>query len=273
MNREKILAIVLAAGVSSMASAASAAMIAQYNFDSVTYPVSGQTTASDLTPNGHDITWNKTLTTSTSNPFGQSGDNSINVTGGTGNAANNSTADIDLNSTKAFTLEGWVNPTATDQAALIGTVNGTTSVSSIITLQMNASGQADGLLRTNSINYEITSATPLVAGTWYYMALTFDGSNLALYLKSSADPTLTQVGTSLAVPNPKLSTTSNNIFRFANAGLHGALFDDIRLSDTALSDAQLGYHASFTAATVPEPASLSLLGLGGLFLLGRRKRA
>jgi hypothetical protein len=228
---------------------ANASTAAQYDFDNITYPVSGKTSASDLTTNGHDITWNGTLSLSSNNPFGESGDSSISVLSASGLA--NNTTPINLSTNNAFTVEGWINPSAIGNTQSIAMMSGTAGHAAYIYLQMDASGHAYAYFRTNGINYTITGADTLVVGGWNYLALTFDGTTLSLYELNSNHPTLTQMG-SVSVPGATLPTQLST-FQFATAvGTNAMLFDDIRLSDTALSDSQLGYHGSFTDGAAPQ---------------------
>jgi len=48
--------------------------------------------------------------------------------------------------------------------------------------------------------------------------------------------------------------------------------DDVAFFDNSLSNEQLATVYNEGAAAIPEPASLALLGLGGLTLLGRSRR-
>lgn len=223
--------------------------VAQYDFDSITYPLSGKTTAADLTANAHDITWSKTLSLSTNNPFGQSGDNSISVLGATGIA--NNTTPINLGVNNTFTVEGWLDPSAIGSVQSIAQMSGTAGHAAYIYLQMDAGGHAYGYFRTNSTTYSITGTDTLVTGGWNYLVLTFDGTTLRLSELNSNHPTLTQMG-SVSVPGATLPTQMST-FQFATAvGTNAMLFDDIRLSDTVLSDAQLGYHGSFSSGASPQ---------------------
>ena len=61
--------------------------------------------------------------------------------------------------------------------------------------------------------------------------------------------------------------TIGNVYTTTSLATVGALFDDIRIYDTALTASEI-----FTIAGIPEPSAITLLALGGGFLLLLRRR-
>lgn len=217
-----------------------ATTIAQYDFDSLTL-VGTQDTTPDNSGNGYNLTYNHNYETliSNTNPFGnQSGDNSVQAKNDIGKAAN--FANIDLATTNAFTIEGWIDPSVS------GSVNKLVEMQDggqYITLEMNTNGTVYSRI-TSGTTYAISSTDTLVNGAWNYLALTYNGSTLSLYILNSNHPTLTLVGT--ATPNVTLPSTLTYMYVATAGSTNTVLYDDIRISNAVLSDAQLGYHGSFT---------------------------
>ncbi|MBT3199128.1 MAG: LamG domain-containing protein [Phycisphaerales bacterium] len=75
--------------------------------------------------------------------------------------------------------------------------------------------------------------------------------------------------------NSVLDTTAATSFYigrgFSSAAFDG-IVDDVQFYDTALSDQDISSLAANPGATVPEPATMTLLALGGLAMLRRRRK-
>lgn len=269
MSKRSLLVLGSAMLVMGAGMTAGAATIAQYNFDALT---NSDQTVADISGNNHDITFNKAMTLTTdTNPFSnQTGNDSINIGTSTfSTIANLNTINLNNGGQSKLTIEGWIYPTSygNNSTALVY-LESTESGTGRYQLSMTQNGNAYARIYNGS-GSAVTSSDALVLNEWNYLAMVYNAGPLTLYIKNSNHPTLTSVGT--ANPSVSLPTAlskgwvANNDW---NAGT--ARYDDIRISTSALSDAELGYHASFTPP-VPEPASLMLVGLGGLMLVRRRK--
>lgn len=258
-----------AALVVAMGSAgASAATIAAFSFDSLD---SGNT-AADISGNGHTLSWTDSSTnvsTSTDDPFSQAGNNSVLVKAGTtGTLANTTAINLNNNGANQATLEGWIKPTSLDSDVYMIQINGSNFAFQI---GMANGGGAFGSISDGTFSHVYDPANfKLKANEWNYLALTANGGTLDLYIKNSQFPTLTHVGTNISGKLFPSSLDLPLITAGDSSATKDVLFDDVRISTGVLTDSELAYHSSLS---VPEPASMALLGLGGLLLIQRKRRA
>jgi len=112
----------------------------------------------------------------------------------------------------------------------------------------------------------------LELGTWTHVAATWDGSTMRIYSNAVEIASMAKGGSAVAVdpaisvaigsqPSDAFATLPSHVVKFFDGRI-----DDVRIYSHALSAEEL-------AAIIPEPATVTLLGLGGLAMLGiRRKR-
>ncbi|MCC7350007.1 MAG: PEP-CTERM sorting domain-containing protein [Phycisphaerales bacterium] len=250
---------------------AGAATIAKYDFDA--FSSSPPPKIADISGNGHNLTYsaNNYAAIDTWDPFDNANSKSLVARYNTGIMTDPGTINLNNGGSNRFTIEGWVRPAASNVEAVVahlGSTQGGNTTDIYLKVVANT-GQVQSRVY-NGGGPVVTSANSIVQNNeWNYLALVYDGNWMRMYVKNSAYPSLTEVGSAEAGVALPTSLNSGTTYVAAVPTDWYAGFDDIRISDTALTDAQLGYHASFTP--VPEPASLMLVGLGGLMLFRRRK--
>ena len=169
-----------------------------------------------------------------------------------------------LDVTSAFTIEAWVNVSSAaanglgDIFAINRTVNGTG-----LALWLNGDRPEIGF-NNGSANYAELSTGSIVNGQWNQIAVTWSGGAPGFYINGVATGnqdanTFTQLlalsttlAASIGAEFPNQNTAGG---RYFNGGI-----EDVSVYNYALTSQQVA--ADFAAGTVPEPASLLLIGFG-----------
>ncbi len=157
-----------------------------------------------------------------------------------------------LDLTSRMTLEAWVNPSTVSSAWRDVIYKGQDNYYLEAT-SSNASVPAGGgtIGGTNSV---ASAPGALAAGAWTFLAVTYDGSNVRLYINGS------RVATQAATGN---ITTSTNPLQIGGDNLYGQYFqgtiDEARVYNAALSQTQVysDMLAEVNSATAPNNLSAS----------------
>ena len=123
------------------------------------------------------------------------------------------------------------------------------------------------------------SSTTNPGDGWRFVAAVYenDGANVNLFIGEAGD------AGKLKAPQRRMPKTTSviggeeSLFVGRRPGSDPRVFpgdiDNVRIYDRALDLTELNTVSSFNDVVIPEPASLALIGVGGMLLLGRRQRA
>lgn len=112
----------------------------------------------------------------------------------------------------------------------------------------------------NLYNY-IDSGLSVTANEWAHIALVQDGAGVYIYING----VLANSSTDAAAPTMRrLVNADIGSYWGGYSSFFDGFIDDVRIYDHALSQSEI-------QAVIPEPATLLLLGLGGLALLRKRR--
>ena len=224
--------------------------VAAYSFSEGT-----GTTVADQTGNGNALTLRET--TSTTWDTGKNG-GGLTVAGrGSGKGAWDTTFPAITGS--AFTLMGWVkrnsNLAATEPAfgfwATDGVEPTTASTNAAFWFERHDFGTSNRLqanLRVNGSLANREHANELTVGDWTHLAMTYDGSAMSLYVNGVLSGTTT------------VSGTINTGAKFMVGAQSDASYDDIRVYNLTLTQAQIVGAMNTPVGAAPGPEGSASLG-------------
>ncbi len=214
------------------------------------------------------------------------------------------TTGLNPGSATAFSIEFWARPTSSDNDdAVISNRVGTGNRSGWIFFQRDAASGWNFRMYNgdnSSLGWDLTGGTATL-NAWSHVVVTWSGSGpgaMALLYVNGVLADNTNAGGLNGVYNPNTSVISPSLSIGANADggspYNGAV-DEVAFYGSALTALQISEHyqigltnipafyqntvladgalLQITNNPVPEPGSMLMLGLGGLGLLARRRRA
>jgi hypothetical protein len=270
MKKQKLLLLVVTIAIIFLAASANAELIGWWNFDMDDAGAGG--VRDYATENGsHNGTISGSGVYSTDVPTAIGGGHSLDLTV-TGSSVTIDTfldgaSDDDLDTGAALSISLWVK--GWDSTSGTSRIIDKRASKSGYQIKAGANNLATlGTFNTSEAEFRSKSTTN-VAGNrdWTHYAATFDGTTGVQ--KVYVDGVL-EVTTTTANPIEIKANTKNLIMC---DGVE-ALIDDVSIWNIALTSTDVAMLANGTVATtIPEPATLALLGLGGLLLRRKRRMA
>jgi hypothetical protein len=111
-----------------------------------------------------------------------------------------------------------------------------------------------------------TGGTTLLANTWYHVTVVFSdaGDYIRTYVNGVLDREALNVTQAMSANGGELMRIGTETPGYNSGRVLRGYVDDVRIYNTALSQEQI-------MQIVPEPATITVLGIGGLTLLRRRR--
>lgn len=276
-SKQLVLGAVAAAAIGlGVGSSASAALITQYTFDEASGSYANSGTAT---------------TVGTINGNGLHGADGSGVSGQPGDRAYNnipSGSRVDFGNTPgatggntAMTITFWYK--AADASAVItagsrvlnsdgAIIYGGDTNTGGFRIQLNPTPPDTNVIYSS--NAQTEGSGYLQDDTWVFAAIAWDGSTVNFYSGTDSSSLVSQGSVATFA-----GKTTNEFVNTSSIGNRGGaqfnrqldvLFDDFRIYDEGLNAAQL---EAVRLEAIPEPGSMALMGLGGLLVLARRRKA
>ncbi len=176
----------------------------------------------------------------------------------------------DLDGMGEFTLTSWVKTDGTDTMFIINKATHNTGdlVDDAYAFGIHSTGQIRFQYTFANVSVMKLSNVTVADNSWHHLAVTYTGSDGFIYLDgvavSLARDDFDPGGPINNSPEPVLigcATDATGLVAFFDGSI-----DDVRIYNRALSSAEVSELYS-----IPEPATLLLLGLGGLILRKRKQ--
>ena len=272
--RKTITCLALATLCLALPMSASAGVIAHWSFDET---ANGATTFADSSGNGHTATVHDAGTNAWLDAEGKftTGGGGLSTAGyeQTGNSAGYATvSNFDASLTQTdFTVATWYNTDSVNgNQALFS--NWGTGLAFLI--QPTGGRLYLGLRNTDNANIYgnyINGTGDLLQDTWQHIAVTWDRGTktLTAYIDG------TQVGSyTSGLTNVDIATPGQDymIGRRESGNVLNGNLDEMWVFDQALTVDEIGNLITGNNIVVPEPATMSLLALGGIAMLRRKRK-
>lgn len=132
-----------------------------------------------------------------------------------------------------------------------------------------AVGIGTGTMQWTSAARSTTTVDALYDNQWHMATATYDNGVLKMYIDGQLEDTRSFTAANYTIANNTRQDRINSYTNPGDGGVIDTMMDDIRYYSVALTGQQV---ADIYAATVPEPATMTVLGAGALLVLLRRRR-
>jgi len=238
-----------------MPAASEAAVLAQYTFDTATPspPDGTPTTIPDVSGNSQDVTYNREVLLSGSDPFDGPGSSGFTfITATEGAAANPNGFDLNNGGVNQFTIEAWVSPTQVDVNQSVIEMRVNFPSTSRFGLWIDETGVIKSRFYSAAFSGNAANpggtfmgTTPILANEWTHLAMVYNQGGdgfTRLYVNGVEDASLfTPRGLQASLDQVLLASGGNGQFL--------GRMDDVRISDQALLPSELGSNGPLSGPT------------------------
>jgi hypothetical protein len=145
-----------------------------------------------------------------------------------------------------FTIETWVRPS---NLISVGTIYSKDSLNSDTSLTITLSGLTPVVsIKTNNAFLNLSSSVNTILNSWSHVALTYDGTNLKLYVNGELGIDTTLTGSVNAKMGPTYLGRKAGVSNSLSAGIENFVFWNIARTESAI---RLGLHRKLPALSNP----------------------
>jgi hypothetical protein len=190
-----------------------------------------------------------------------------------GNATDGATGYVDvgdLGVSGTGTISLWVNADNTSGDRRIYGQIGSVNTSTPGAASLGVFGDTSVYVWSGAAWQSVSPPSPIATGSWHHLAFVYQGGTVSFYVDGNFQGANTS-GFDFSGADGRLGIGARYYDTYGNA--FDGRIDDVSVWNEALSVEQIGLLAEGVSALslVPEPASLALLGAGGLLALRRRR--
>ncbi len=131
-------------------------------------------------------------------------------------------------------------------------------------------------LQSTDSSYYVLNGSAIELDNWYMVSFTFGPAGMKLYINDQQVDDEVYIGGLGGNLEPIVlganSWGSDNQSVTPLSGFYSGLIDEVVLYDKVLSQQEIKGLYDFATTCIPEPATMILLGIGGTFLLRRRRK-